>query len=44
MDDLSLAFNHAFKAHDIAVIRRLLAERRAEIVAKWQEHGRTSNP
>ena len=44
MDDLAIAFNRGFRAHDIAEIRRLLADRRAEIVAKWQEHERTSNP
>ena len=44
MDDLTIAFNRGFKAHDIAEIRRFLSDRRAEIVAKWQEHERTSNP
>ena len=44
MDDLSIAFNRGFKPHEIAELRRVLAERRAEIVAKWQEHGRTPNP
>lgn len=44
MDDPSIAFNRGFKPHKIAELRRLLAERRAEIVARWHEHGRTANP
>lgn len=44
MDDLSIAFNRGFKPHEIAELGRVLAERRAETVAKWQEHGRTPNP
>lgn len=43
LDDLSLAFNHGFKAHEIAEIRRLVAERRQEIVARWLEQGRGAN-
>ena len=43
MDDLTIAFNRGFRAHDVAEIRRMLSGRRTEIVAKWQEHERTSN-
>ncbi len=44
IDDLSVAFNHGFKPHELTEIRRLLAERRLEIVALWQEHERNPNP
>jgi hypothetical protein len=40
MDDLTIAFNRGFRAHETTEIRRMLSERRAEIVAKWQEHER----
>jgi hypothetical protein len=40
LDDLSPAFNRGFKPHEIEEIRRLIAERRAEIVERWLEHGR----
>lgn len=43
MDDLSVAFNHGFKAHEIAAVRRLLIQRRAEIVVRWLEQGRGAN-
>ena len=43
MDSLTIAFNHGFKPHDMASIRNLLSDRRAEIITKWQEHERTSN-
>jgi len=43
LDDLSVAFNRGFKSHEIAEIRRMVAERRAEIVERWLEHGRNEN-
>jgi len=43
LDDLSLAFNRGFRTHEIAEIRRIIAERRAEIVERWLEHERGTN-
>ena len=43
LDDLSLAFNRGFKAHEVAEILRMVAARRAEIIERWLEHGRNSN-
>ena len=43
LDDLTLAFNRGFKAHEIAEIRRMIAERRAEIVERWLEDERGAN-
>ena len=43
LDDLSLAFNRGFKAHEIAEILRMVGGRRAEIIERWLEHGRNSN-
>ncbi len=43
LDDLALAFNRGFKPHEVAEIRRMVAERRAEIVQRWLEHGRNEN-
>ncbi|MSU59119.1 MAG: DUF4160 domain-containing protein [Pedosphaera sp.] len=43
LDDLSVAFNRGFKTHEIAEIRRMVAERRAEIVERWLEHERNAN-
>ncbi|MCX8089985.1 MAG: DUF4160 domain-containing protein [Verrucomicrobiae bacterium] len=43
LDDLAVAFNHGFNAREIAEIRRMIAERRAEIVERWLEHGRHGN-
>jgi len=40
LNDFSLAFNRGFRPGEIAEIRRLIAERRAEIVERWLEHGR----
>ena len=40
LDDLTVAFNHGFRPSEIAEIRRFVAERRAEIVERWLEHGR----
>ncbi len=42
LDDLSLAFNHGFRSGEVAEIRRMVAERRAEIVEQWLEHGRNA--
>ncbi|PYI80280.1 MAG: hypothetical protein DME26_21895 [Verrucomicrobia bacterium] len=39
----SHVFNHGFKPHEIAEVRRMIAERRAEIVERWLEHGRNTN-
>ncbi len=43
MDDLTIAFNRGFKAHDISEISKILSSRRAEIVVKWEEHERGPN-
>ena len=43
LDDLAVAFNRGFKPHEVAEIRRLISERRAEIVQRWLEHGRNAN-
>ena len=40
LDDLTVAFNHGFRPGEIAEIRRLVSERRAQIVERWLEHGR----
>jgi hypothetical protein len=40
LDDLAVAFNRGFKPHEVAEIRRMISERRAEIVERWLEHGR----
>jgi hypothetical protein len=40
LDDLSLGFNRRFKAQEVAEIRRMISERRAEIVQLWLEHER----
>ena len=40
IDDFTIAFNHGFKAHEIAEVRRIVMERRAEIIESWLEHGR----
>jgi hypothetical protein len=42
IDDFTIAFNHGFRATEIAEIRRILLERRREIVERWLEHGRNS--
>ena len=41
LDDLAIAFNRGFKPHEIAELRRIVAERRVEIVERWLEHGRS---
>ncbi|HAO79174.1 MAG TPA: hypothetical protein DCQ92_09395 [Verrucomicrobia subdivision 3 bacterium] len=43
LDDLAVAFNRGFKPHEVAEIRRMISERRAEIVERWLEHGRNEN-
>ena len=43
LDDLALAFNRGFKSHEVAEIRRMVSERRAEIVERWLEHERHGN-
>ena len=43
LDDISLAFNCGFKPSEITEIRRMISERRAEIIKRWLEHGRTEN-
>lgn len=40
LSDLTLAFNCGFKSAEVAEIRRILIERRAEIIESWLEHGR----
>ena len=40
LDDLAVAFNRGFKPPEVAAIRRMISERRAEIVERWLEHGR----
>jgi Domain of unknown function (DUF4160) len=42
IDDLTVAFNHGFKTHEIAEIRQMLMARRVEIVDRWLEHGRNT--
>ena len=37
---LAVAFNFGFKPHEVAEIRRIILERRAEIVERWLERGR----
>jgi len=43
LDDLALAFNRGFKPQEVAEIRRVIAERRAEIVERRLEHGRNES-
>jgi len=43
LDDLALAFNRGFKAHEVSEIRKMISERRAEIVERWLEHERGEN-
>jgi hypothetical protein len=43
LDDLGLAFNRGFKPHEVTEIRRMISERRTEIVERWLEHGRNEN-
>ena len=43
LDDLTVAFNYGFRANEIAEIRRIVTERRAEIVNQWLEHGRNAS-
>jgi hypothetical protein len=43
LDDLAVAFNRGFKPHEIAEIRRMISDRRVEIVERWLEHGRNEN-
>lgn len=43
LDDLAVAFNRGFKPHEIAEIRRLIVERRTEIVERWLEQERSQN-
>ena len=43
LDDLSIAFNRGFKPHEMAEIRGMISERRAEIVHRWLEHERHGN-
>jgi hypothetical protein len=42
IDDFTIAFNHGFKAQEIADVRRMLIERRVEIIEHWLEHGRNA--
>ena len=43
LDDLSLAFNRGFRMQEVAEIRRMIVERRVEIIDRWLEHGRNAN-
>jgi hypothetical protein len=43
IDDFTIAFNHGFKAGEIAEVRRILKARRAEIIERWLEHGRNAS-
>jgi hypothetical protein len=43
LDDMTLAFNHGFRAAEVAEIRRMITERRAEIIERWLEHGRNTD-
>lgn len=40
LNDYVIAFNHGFRSPEIAEIRRIVAEHRAEIIQRWLEHGR----
>jgi hypothetical protein len=40
IDDFTIAYNHGFKVQEIAEVRRMLMERRSEIVERWLEHRR----
>jgi len=42
IDDFTIAFNHGFKAGEIAKVRSILLQRRAEITGRWLEHGRNA--
>jgi hypothetical protein len=42
IDDLTVAFNHGFKTHQMAEIRRMLVARRVEIIDRWLEHERNT--
>jgi hypothetical protein len=43
LDDMTLAFNHGFKAVEVAEIHRMVTERRPEIIERWLEHGRNTD-
>ena len=43
LDDFTVAFNRGFKPKEIAEIRRMVMERRGEIVERWLEHGRSAS-
>ena len=43
IDDFTIAFNHGFSAREIAEVRRMVMERRAEIIERWLEHGRNAS-
>jgi len=43
IDDFTIAFNHGFKSREIAEIRRILVERRGEIIERWLEHERNAS-
>ena len=43
IDDFTIAFNHGFQAREIAEVRRIVMERRAEIIERWLEHERGSS-
>jgi len=40
LDDFTIAFNRGFRPNEIAEIRSIVMERRAEIAQRWLEHGR----
>lgn len=43
LENYDVAFNHGFRPQEVAEIRRIVAERRAEIIQRWLEHGRRAN-
>jgi hypothetical protein len=43
LDDLTPAFNRGFKSHEVSEIRRMVSERRVEIVERWLEHERKAD-
>jgi hypothetical protein len=42
LENFTIAYNHGFSPTEIAEIRRMVMERRAEIVDRWLAHGRNA--
>jgi hypothetical protein len=39
LDNFTLAFNYGFRPQEVAEIRQMVMDRRAEIIERWLEHG-----